>query len=310
MFNDSSDSILDMQCVIEVNRDYPIFGMSRGLKIEMPGLITLSPDSVDLLLLVSKKYQDSRDMRIFLEKFNASDIGAMWVIKTSSREHASLKNFTLITDIPSSVIDGIVVSGGTMKIYTRFNHRFASTVSEALLEASIRKTGAFPLYLGKSKGRDFFLREISSAIDLDCVTLSSLPPEAEKAVDRNPVPVPWVREVRYLSKSTIDAVYNSSSISEAEDNDYNEHRYYEAKTKNPVLEAITSMTASVTVPTYSIVQQFDGNSFEMQFAIPSAYTPIFLRIVSEVDTKFPQWAIFITGIRQFSDHCVTLGSVK
>lgn len=299
LFSEGSAGILDMQCVMEVNRDYPVLAISRGLGIQMPGLLLVLSDSFDLLLFVPKNFEYSRDMRIFLEKFKASDIGAMWVIRASSRDHAPLENFRLITDIPSSVIDGVIISGGSLKVYVRFNHRYADYVSRAILEASDRKTGAVPQYLGKSKGRDYFLREISSAINLDLITISSLPPEAEKNKDRNPVPAPWVREVRYLSESGINAVYQSFSETGSADGKDDGRRYYEARTENPVLEAITSKAASLSVPTYSIVQGFDGNIFKMEFAVPSDYSSRFLKIVSEVDSRFPKWIISITGIIPF-----------
>jgi len=297
---ENSDRILDSQCVIELRNDDTLLVPFNSMRVSIPGISIISTDTVELFLFVPKEGEISREMRIFLQQSNAIDLGVTWAIRAKSTEFPPVENFRIITGIPSAVLDGVILSGGSMKIYIRFNHERTEEVSGAIAKASSLVKGLVPIYLGRSKGILKFLREISSLMPLDYISLSSYPPDSEKTPENNPVPTPWVREVKYMSNSGIDAVYLSSagSAANASITDYSGtgHSTYEARTSNDVLQAISEEAASDPIPTFSRFQSFDGSLFQMDFVVPRNYSNKFIKIVAWVSQNFPDWKISISQI--------------
>ena len=74
---EKSDKILDRQCTLELRNDYPVIALSTSLKASIPGIAIMSGDYVEMILFVPKSSDNSRDMKIFLDRFNAVDLGAM-----------------------------------------------------------------------------------------------------------------------------------------------------------------------------------------------------------------------------------------
>ncbi|MHB1708956.1 MAG: hypothetical protein ACYCT2_05725 [Thermoplasmataceae archaeon] len=295
---ENSDKILDMQCTLELRNDYPILVLSASLKTSIPGIAIISRDYVEMILFVPKSQENSREMKIYLDKFNAVDLGAMWAIRAKSTEYPPVETFRLITEVPSVVLDGVVLTNGVLRINARFSHEHSAKVSETIMKASSSISGLVPVYLGRSRGAMNFLREINASIPLDYISLSSFPPEEEKMEERNPVPGSWVREIRYMSDEDINAVYISGlpdmdrSIKIAGDSETR----FETRTSNKVLQTIQAETAMVPIPTFFRSQGFDGTRFQMDFAVPRDYSSRFLKIVAGVSEKFSEWNIFLAGV--------------
>lgn len=302
MLIEDSDKILDMQCIIEIKTDYPVLTLSQELNVSIPGISMVSRDMVEMFLFVPKNRDDSRDMHIFLERFKALDLGAMWAIRASSIDYPPVENLRLLTQLPSVVFDGFILSKGSLRLFARFNNKYSSLVSKALMNGSKVQKGMIPIYLGKSRGRFSFLREINDLMNLDYISIASFPPDYEKTEERNPVPPSWIREVKYISESGIDAVYHIRPQGyPSMDQSPTAPVYYEARTVNPVLEMISSVVASIPIPTYSAVQSFDGTLFKMDFAVPTDYVSRFLKIIADAHSRFPDWRISISGILPLPD---------
>ncbi|MCL5679273.1 MAG: hypothetical protein M1301_03510 [Candidatus Thermoplasmatota archaeon] len=300
---EKSDKILDRQCTLELRNDYPVIALSTSLKASIPGIAIMSGDYVEMILFVPKSSDNSRDMKIFLDRFNAFDLGAMWAIRAKSTEYPPVETFRMITGVPSVVLDGMILSGGALRVNVRFSHEHSAEVSEAIMKASSGISGLVPVYLGKSRGALSFLKEINTSIPLDYISLSSFPPQEEKVEERNPVPGSWVREIRYMTEEDIDAVY----LSGLQDTD-NSSEYagvtgtrFETRTSNKVLQMIQAETVTIPIPTFFRSQGFDGSRFQMDFAVPRDYSSGFLKIVAGVGEKFKEWNISIASIIPFDE---------
>jgi len=300
---ENSDRILDRQCTLELRNDYPVLALSTSLKESIPGIAIVSRDYVEMILFVPKSQDNSRDMKIFLDRFNAVDLGAMWAIRAKSTEYPPVETFRMITSVPSVVLDGMILSRGALRVNVRFSHEHSEKVSEAIMKASSSIRGLFPVYLGQSRGALNFLREINSSIPLDYISLSSFPPEEEKIRERNPVPGSWVREIRYISDDDIDAVYLSGlpGAGNLPTEAVGSETRFGTRTSNKVLQMIQAETAIVPIPTFFRSQGFDGTRFQMDFAVPRDYGSGFLKIVAGVGEKFKEWKISIAGIIPFDE---------
>ena len=300
---ENSDKILDRQCTLELRNDYPILALSTSLRASIPGIAIMSGDYVEMILFVPKSQDNSRDMKIFLDRFGAVDLGAMWAIRAKSTEYPPVETFRMITGLPSVVLDGMILSGGALRVNMRFSHEHSAKVSEAIMKASSGIKGLVPVYLGQSRGAMNFLKEINASIPLDYISLSSFPPEEEKIKESNPVPGSWVREIRYMSEEDIDAVYLSGlpDIDDSAKEAGASETRFETRTSNKVLQTIQAETAMVPIPTFFRSQGFDGTRFQMDFAVPRDYSSGFLKIVAGVGDKFKEWNISLAGIIPFDE---------
>ena len=293
MFINELNSILSMQCVIELRDGNTIEEFSRKFNLPLLGVFRAKGDRDTLTYFLPTDISESREARVFIDMFKGRREDDMWTFYADSRGFPSISYVRQIHDIPSVVLDGLILADGSHILLFRFHASRMSAVSDLLISIISKDRRVKLLYYGKTGGFTNLLDRYSQKFPLTVVKLkySSTEPQGNA--------YPYYLETKFhslpsLSRSIIylkkgDQITNGDKVIKCTELEFEEH--------NELLETLLTDGENVPVCTISRIRKIFKGETELEIIIPDSFKKMLLRRI--------YWAI-----KRFSDMDISLQSVS
>lgn len=304
------NKMLDKQCVLSFSLEHPLtqlsetYGLTAIIKIRMHG--------EGGVMIVNMPYKESYDKDIVstLKGYDAIIEGDALSARIDISNLPFIHSFRNLINIPSVVIDGVILDKGMFYLYFRYHHNNHRHVSKLLLSEGGSYTDFAVRYLGESQGILSAIQEIDKQIPLYYVEISSRVPSKSIDIMRDHVlitfGISWDREVKYVIEDEIHAVYYDQNAVLKKGNEWAteispSERIYETTFYNPVIEYYIKESSKSSIVTLGMPQKLFGNRFSFSAIIPSMHLTQFFPVIFRSFEKFPEWEMVMDNVSEVSE---------
>ena len=296
---------LDRQVVFSFSYDSPALKFSREHGIDMIVRIRITKTGGYAIMNMENGYTvDEEDFKE-LDKYEFKHTDDAIMLKGDLTGTRFLKAFMELNQIPSVVVDGIVVHDGYSYVYLRFHSNDQSKVSAVLKNSFMGFERYATQYLGPSTGVIDSFREISDITPLKYVEIGGSVPPSIMNITNDPViktlGVSWTREMKYLLGEEIRAIYydENSLLQEGSfvTKISNSQRIYETSFSNPLIEFFVKQSSENFTITMGMPQKLHGKDFTFSTVVPQIVLPDFFDTVREAMKKFSEWDLDVKAVR-------------
>lgn len=298
-------SSLDTKIRLSILPDDELSQASDRFSISSEVGLYLIGDSAEVNLFFKSSTDMPRDLRVFLQRFDAIEKSGTWRIRRKIvKSTRFLGMIREILGLNSTVMSAFWIEHGIYRIEISFNHVESELVSEIVLRKLPESNNAGLEYFGPSGGFLSVLSDTQKRTSLSVFEIQSdSPPPVELSPENNPIGDSWIRLVKLpYGSATIDGVY----ITKAKLAPNNRIRetisgslYYTSST-NPFIGYISNEMNSARILTVGSIQRLIGKQFTIWYILPSIFVQEFLAILSGSRSKFADWKPYLRGIFDFS----------
>ena len=298
-------SILDTKIRLSILPDDELSQASDRFSISSEVGLYLIGDNAEVNLFFKSGAEMSRDLRLFLQRFDAIEKNGTWRIRRKIVK--SLRFLAMIREIlglNSTVMSSFWIDHGIYRIEISFNHVELERVSKIILVKLQESDNAALEYLGPSAGFLSILAETQQRTPLSVIEIrSDSPPPVELIPENNPIGDSWTRLVKLpYGSATIDGVYITNKLTPPNSRirETISGSLYYASSTNPFIGYISNEINSARILTVGSVQKLSGRQFTMWYILPSIFLQEFLSILSDSRPKYDDWKPYLRGIFDFS----------
>ena len=298
-------STLDTKIRLSILPDDELSQASDRFSISSEVGLYLIGDNAEVNLFFKSGAEMPRDLRLFLQRFDAIEKNGTWRIRRKIVK--SLRFLVMIKELlelNSAVMSAFWIDQGTYRIEISFNHVESERVSEIVLLRLPESNNAALEYFGTSIDFLSVLEETHQRTLLSVIEIrSDSPPTAELTPENNPIGDSWTRLVKLpYGSTTIDGVYITKALL-APNGRIKETvpgSLYYASSTNPFIGYISHEMNSARILTVGSFQKLTGKQFTIWYILPSIFVREFLSILSGSRSKFSDWNPYLRGIFDFS----------
>ncbi len=287
---------------------------SRAFSIKSEVGMYVDGDSTEINLFFPDSAEQSRELRMFLQEFDAVEKNGLWRVKRPIRESlAFFRTVKSILEVPSAVLVGSWLSDGVHRMEFIFHGSDALKVSDILLRQLPDAGNASIEYFGRSEGLRNILSSIDARTPISVMDLELTPPEDELTPIRNPVGDSWTRMLKISSGSQyIQAVYftsrrprESKGITTIVDGEI-----YEAATENAYVSYINRKMNTERIFSLIRFHEFNKPSFSGYMILPTFFVNEFLHIVASSAGDMKEWRPVIKSLVSYREWMSSLEEVE
>ena len=287
---------------------------SRAFSIKSEVGMYVDGDSTEIDLFFQGAAEQSRELRIFLQQFDAVERNGVWRVKRMiEKSPAFFRTVKSILEVPSAVLVGSWLSDGVHRMEFIFHRSDAVMVSDIMLKQLPDAGNASIEYFGPSGGLRNILSSIDARTQISVMDLELTPPEDELTPIRNPVGDSWTRMLKISSGSKyIQAVYFTSrkpreskgitTIVEGE--------VYEATTENAYVSYINRKMNTERIFSLIRFHEFNKPSFSGYMILPTFFVNEFLHIVASSAGDMKEWRPVIKSLMSYREWMSSLEEVE
>ncbi len=253
---------------------------------------------------------DEEEILKELQEYDPQVTNDAVMIKVDLKGSKFLEAFKTLNKVPSVVIDAAIFNGGSYFIYFRFHSNDENKVGHALKEGMVNFRRFAIRFLGKSSGLISTYREISAAIPLKYVEISTSVPPSSMRITKDSVlmnlGVSWNREMKYLLGDEVRAVYyDKTALLRGKEDWLNEissdKRIYETSFSNPLIQYLVTQNSQSAIVTLGMPQRLLGKTFSIATVVPEMVLPEFFQVIYNAIGEFKEWELDIQYVDLFEN---------
>lgn len=291
------DKKLDMKGVFSFSLDIDIGEITREFGIKIIARIRRHRDSANAVLNIPYTDGQAGKLEEKLKKFNPKKGNNGFLASLDITKSRFLESFSNFVNIPSVIVDAVLIEDGLTRVYFRF-HRSASRKISDSFASDWSQYDMFSIeLLGPNNGYQESFAEISSKVPLYSVEVKSRVPGNDMDITRDiamsTFGSTWEREVKYLIAGNIQAIYydNHSLLKDSKDvvDISTSEGIYQATFVNPLIEYYMREAENRQIVTLALPQRLTGNQFSFDVVVPEMQLTEFYSLIFESFKKFPDW---------------------
>ncbi|MCL5803813.1 MAG: hypothetical protein M1306_00725 [Candidatus Thermoplasmatota archaeon] len=298
-------SSLDTKIRLSILPDDELSQASDRFSISSEVGLYLIGDNAEVNLFFKSSNDMPRDLRLFLQRFDAIEKNGTWRIRRKIvKSFRFLAMIRELLALNSTVLSAFWIDHGIYRIEISFNHVESEKVSEIILLRLPESDNAALEYFGPSGGFLSVLAETQQRTFLSVIEIrTDSPPPVELMPENNPIGDSWTRLVKLpYGSATIDGVYITKKLL-APNSRVRETipgSLYYASSTNPFIGYISNEINSARILTVGSIQRLIGNQFTIWYILPSIFVQELLFILSGSRSKYGDWKPYLQSIFDFS----------
>ena len=298
-------STFDTKIRLSILPDDELSQASDRFSISSEVGLYLVGDSAEVNLFFKSSTDMPRDLRVFLQRFDAIEKNGAWRIRRKIvKSILFIGMIKEILGLDSTVLSAFWIDHGIYRIEISFNHVESDRVSEIVLRSLPDSNNAGLEYFGPSGGLLSVLSETQKRTPLSVFEIQSdSPPPNELIPENNPIGGSWVRLAKLpYGSATIDGVYISKNKLAANERirEIIPGSLYYTSSTNPLLGYLSTEMNDSRILTVASIQKLVGKQFTIWYILPSIFIQEFISILSRSRSKFNDWKPYLRGVFDFS----------
>ena len=297
-------SALDTKIRLSILPDDELSQASDRFSISSEVGLYLIGDTAEVNLFFKRSTDMPRDLRLFLQRFDAIEKDGTWRIRRmivkSARFLAMIRE---ILGLNSTVMSAFWIDHGIYRIEVSFNHVESEKVSEIVLLRLPESDNAALEYFGPSSGFLSVLSETQQRTLLSVFEIrTDSPPPDELTPENNPIGDSWTRLVKLpYGSANIDGVYITKTLlaPNSRIRETISGSLYHTSSTNPFIGYISNEMNSARILTVGSIQRLIGKQFTIWYILPTIFVQEFLSILSSSRSKFADWKPYVRSIFDF-----------
>ncbi len=292
------DKKLDMKGTFSFSLDTDLNEITRKFGIKIIARIRRHKDSAKAVLNIPYSDGKTTELSEKLKKFNPKTGNDGFLASLDITRSKFLDSFSNFVNIPSVIVDAVLIEDGLTRVYFRFHRSASKNISNSFASDWSRYDMFSIELLGPNDGYEESFRTISRKVSLYSVEVKCRVPGNDMDITgdiaMSTFGSAWEREVKYLIAGNIQAIYyDNHSLLKNDSKDVVEistsEGIYQATFINPIIEYYIREAENRQIVTLALPQRLVGNQFSFDVVIPKMQLTEFYSLIFESFKKFPEW---------------------
>ena len=288
---------LDMQCIVSFTLDSEFGNVSRKYKLKSVAKVRRIGKKALMLVNTSHNEALPMDFSREMERLGAINYAGAWSMAIDVTDSFFMPFFTELIEIPSVVIDAVLIENDRCMFYFRFHENNRLNVGNTVMKNSSVLKGLSIPFFGKASDRVESIHQLSAEIPLHYVEIATKVPPQSLDIQKDRVITTfgnhWLREIKYLYDGNTHSVYyeldkllsagpDTVEISAKE-------KTYETTFQNPLIDYFFTQCTESYIALLGMGQKLSGRDFFFYTVIPSMNLERFTGIMFQSFSRFSTW---------------------
>lgn len=284
---------LDLKLRLSLDPDTKLSELSRKFNIRSSVGLFLNQDSAEITLFFPNNVDQHRDLKIFLQEFDAVEHLGVWrVRRTVVKSTKFVELIRGLLSLPSVILSSFWLLNGTYTIEFLFHSSDVIGVSNILLNKMQGIENATLDYMGSAGSFASTILAIDSKIPLSVAEICLTPPEEERGPEKNPMGDSWERIVKMpYGAEMVEGIYFTSRepVDLKCTKEVQKGRIYSAVTKNAYVSYINHEFNSKMILTMGRIQEYNKPDFVIYIMIPTLFAREFFSVIAASANDMNEW---------------------